>query len=263
MEVDSKIMGIILIGSKPKMIPVEYSDKLRPENGVCIKASSWPKYKLFDTKPIERLELPERIEEGSFNMEEDLSKIALSEDKKMLYCNLILPAYVKLEVFGRPKSWVCFDENVEIPALFPVHQDRLGRARLKYMQNPWMSITPSEVFSLRTGLRYARGHCVIAGLGLGWQLVQASKRKQVKKITLVEINESLVKMIMPRIRYMLECDVQIEIGSAHLIIPKLHADSALIDIFPQFGNNEFKKPPHIKKTWVWGGKVIDKLYHER
>ena len=104
---------------------------------------------------------------------------------------------------GARRGEVAFDGDVLIPAL----HERDARyadgspwqARNLWGSSPWMSHTPMEVFSLRGGTRRAKGSVVVAGLGLGQQLIDVSQRAAVKQLTLVECSQELVDWIMPRI----------------------------------------------------------------
>lgn len=116
-----------------------------------------------------------------------------------------------------------------------------------------MSLTPAEIMSMRSGLRVAKGHTIVAGLGLGHLLINVTKKTAVKKVTLVEISQDLVDWLFPRIKPYLEMDVEIIVADANEVIPGLEADVALIDIYETYGNKEFLAPhQHINKVWVWG-----------
>jgi len=179
---------------------------------------------------------------------------------------------------SRPGS-VIFDGPVIIPALF--HKD--DRGFTGWGAEPFMSLTPMEFFTLRAGTKLATGHVVIAGLGMGHQLIEVSKKKSVKKITVVEKSAELVRFIWPEIQKHLNMPVELIVGDAYEVLPSLTADIALIDIFPNYGGNKFEvrdlspdkymrrngrrrlnynfgwKPvpcPGIKRTWVWGAADV-------
>jgi hypothetical protein len=163
-----------------------------------------------------------------------------------------LPKGEKLHTWCGSKIWtVLFDGPVNIPAIY--RRDNLWEEKKLYDKNPWMSITPAEVMSMRTGLRFAKGHTIVAGLGLGHLLINVTQKKSVKKVTLVEINQDLVDWIYPRVKPHLEMAVEVIVGDARKVIPGLEADVALIDIDSKYGNNRFRAPTqHIGKVWVWG-----------
>jgi len=104
----------------------------------------------------------------------------------------------------------------------------------------------------------ARGHVVIAGLGLGHQLIEVTRRLQVKRVTLVERSQELVDWLLPVVRPHLRKPVRVIVGDAYTIIPTLRADIALVDIFPGYGGAQQKidaiarKTKGIRKFWGWG-----------
>jgi hypothetical protein len=172
---------------------------------------------------------------------------------------------VRLHPRGRPLlTWwgaevgtVVFDTDVIIPALYQARDpDEPGTRR--WNAAPWMSLTPAELMTLRPGTRLAKGKVVIAGLGLGHQLIEVSKRLQVKRIVIVELDQELVDWILPVIKPHVRKPLDVIVGDAYDVIPKLTADVALIDIFPGYGDGYrrvaelAKQTPGIKKFWGWG-----------
>ena len=172
---------------------------------------------------------------------------------------------VRIQRRGRPMlTWwgsqvgtVIFDDDVIIPALYERRpEDEPGPG--PWNQAPWMSLTPAELMTLRPGTRMAKGKVVIAGLGLGHQLIEVSKRLQVKRLVLVEVNQELVDWLLPAIKKHVRKPLEVVVGDAYEVIPRLAADVALIDIFPGYGDGYQKvaelarASPRIKKFWGWG-----------
>lgn len=181
------------------------------------------------------------------------------------YTEVVLSKGEWLQTFqGGKKGHVCFDGDVVIPRLNATlggHPDYGNQS--PFNSQPWMSITPMEVFTQRAGLRRAKGHVVIAGLGLGWLFLRVAERKQVKKITVIEISEELIDWVLPKChavtltgynngRHRTEIDVRC--GDAREIVPTIEADVALVDIAMGYGGNEFPKCPSIGHVWVWGSQ---------
>lgn len=220
---------------------VPYSPKMAWDPELNLTVDGWPEHKVFDVKPTNRVPLDTLLNKG-----EEFYK--LSPSKKWIYVDLTLPAGMQLKTFmsGGKRGTVVFDKDISIPSLF----------ELPDFDFPWMSITPMEVFSLRPGERLAKGHVVVAGLGLGWQLLQVANRKSVTKITLVERSQELVDWILPAIRERIPQRVELEVlvGDAFKLVPELTADVALFDVYPGFGFNEHPYCPNIKKTWAWGSR---------
>lgn len=153
---------------------------------------------------------------------------------------------------GSKLGTVLFDGPVRVPAIY-----RKWRGGEEYAEDPWMSLTPAEILSMQAGLRFAKGRTVVAGLGLGYLLINVTKKKSVKKVTLVEISQELVDWLLPKIKPHLGMDVDVIVGDANTVIPGLEADSALIDIDSTYGNNTFLAPhQHIDRVWVWGSAKI-------
>lgn len=167
-----------------------------------------------------------------------------------------LPAGTPLNTWrGSRIGTVMFDGPVLIPTIHQAH--RTGGGWRNY-NGPWMSQTPAEMISMRGGTKLAKGHTVIAGLGLGYQLIEVSKRKKVTKLTLVETSAGLVSWILPRVRPHLGCEIDVIVGDAYQVLPKLTADVALVDIFDTYGHNDEDQRRlrescfSIGHIWCWG-----------
>jgi hypothetical protein len=189
---------------------------------------------------------PNQVEKGQY---ED------SPSGDWRYTVNIVPSGAPLTTWrGSQMGTVMFDGPVEIPALYS--REKWGK-KVDYEKKPWMSITPAEIMSMRTGLRFARGHTVVAGLGLGHLLMEVTKKRSVKKVTLVEISQELIDWLYPRIKPHLKMDVDVIVGDAKHTIPGLEADAALVDIDESYGNNTFSAPwQHIPSRWVWGSAPV-------
>ena len=178
-----------------------------------------------------------------------------SPNKEFRYCIRLHRAGQQLMTwYGNQTGTVLFDSDVHIPAIFQCRDGEPG----VWNTFPWMSLTPAEILTLREGSRLAKGRVVIAGLGLGHQLIEVSKRLTVKEIVLVERSQELVDFYLPRVRPLVKKRLTVLVGDAHEIVPTLRADVALIDIFPAYGGNEAatrelaRRSPGIKKMWGWG-----------
>lgn len=71
------------------------------------------------------------------------------------------------------QDWDCFAKG-SVMFTGPVHIPILSRAG-----EAWMSLTPSEILTLREGNRIAKGHTLVAGLGMGW-LTQKLKNMRIE-----------------------------------------------------------------------------------
>ncbi|MCA9649912.1 MAG: hypothetical protein H6712_34645 [Myxococcales bacterium] len=181
-----------------------------------------------------------------------------SPSRRFRYCvRLHRAGHTLLTWWGNQVGTVLFDTDVIIPALYQARgPDDPGTGY--WGETPWMSLTPAELLTLRPGTRLARGRTIVAGLGLGHQLIEVSRRIQVKRVILVELDQELVDWILPRIRPHLRKPLDVHVGDAYEILPTLRADVALIDIFPGYGDG-FRRvaeladeSPGIKRFWGWG-----------
>lgn len=183
-----------------------------------------------------------------------------SPSGKYRYAKKVLPAGEKLSTWhGSRVGDVMFDGPVVIPGLW----ENQGYDA----ETPWMSITPAEMLSLRCGTRFAKGHTIVAGLGLGYQLMEVLKRKQVKRVTLVEKEQELVDWLWPVLVARLPSwdqppAIEVVVGDAYKVIPTLEADVCLLDIFTGYGCNKedgdkiARASPKVKKVWTWGSAPI-------
>ena len=59
----------------------------------------------------------------------------------------------------------------------------------------WMSLSPKEIESQELACRYARGHTVVMGLGLGWVAVNTALRSTVQHVTVVERDPEVIALL--------------------------------------------------------------------
>lgn len=208
---------------------------------LILKASSYKPARLWDVTPSD-VSLAHQIDRPD---DEHVD----SPEGTFRYTEVTLPKGTWLDtLMGNRRGQVCFDGDIVIPRINEMNHRHFD-------QSPWMSYTPMEVFSQRAGLRKAKGHTVIAGLGLGWLLSQVMKKRSVKKVTLVEISQELVDWILPRLN-LDESKLEVRVGDARRIVPRLTADVALTDIDPGYGSNTFPRCPKIGDVWTWGSGNI-------
>jgi hypothetical protein len=58
----------------------------------------------------------------------------------------------------------------------------------------WMSTSPTELESQEIGIRLARGHVLIFGLGMGWSAVNCALRPEVDAVTVVELDADVLAL---------------------------------------------------------------------
>jgi hypothetical protein len=158
-------------------------------------------------------------------------------------------------VYAAKHGSVLFDGDVRVPALYK-------RSRIwpdRFDDKPYMSLTPMEMFTLRGGTRRAKGDVILAGLGLGHQLIEVSKRKKVKRLRIIEINQVLVDWLWPHIEPHLQMPVEVIVGNAYKLIPETTADVVLLDTFKGYGSNHYERDDlrracgdRVGFIWAWG-----------
>lgn len=229
---------------------VPWTDTTRWQRELTIKASTYVAPSLFDVKPLPGPSL-RGAKPGS---------LVLSPSGRWAYCEKRLPRGSALDIYrGRSRGDVMFDGPVILPAL---HERWPSNTNDGWRPVPWMSITPMEILTLRAGTRLARGHVVVAGLGLGYQLAEVARRPKVTRVTLVERDPELVEWLMPRLTPRLGRPVDVIVDDAYAVLPKLAADVALVDIFAGYGCNGMEAAKlrndcrAIKKLWAWGAVEV-------
>ena len=75
-----------------------------------------------------------------------------------------------------------FSEKVSFPAIYE------GDV-------PWVSVCPSEISSMAEGIKKAHGRVLVLGLGLGYYLCRIAAKETVSRITVVELDERIVKIV--------------------------------------------------------------------
>lgn len=230
-----------------KMDPVAWDPKMPFSPGLNIKAGTYTQPSLFKVKPS--------VASDTNKVKNKRWKLAVSPDGKWCYRERIISAGGRLEtISGSRRGIVRFDGDAIIPML---HQKRSDG---KWMSGPWMSFTPLEFFTLRPGTKLAKGHTIVAGLGMGYQLEQVCKKRSVTKVTLIEYEQGLVDWILPHLDLNGK-EVEVVIGDANELLPNMEADVALVDIYETYGGNgemlKYKmRNSKIGKLWVWGSANI-------
>lgn len=228
---------------------IEWSPTIKWMPELNIIGASFKPTLLWDTKPA--LPQPNSMKPGEF---------IDSPTGQFRYINSKLSKGNVLRTwYGSKLGTVMFNDDIVTPVLF--EKDRWSSHQ--YRTEPWMGVTPAEIISLRGGIRIAKGRVVIAGLGLGYQLIEVSKKKQVNEIVLIEISQELVDWLLPVISPLIHKPLEVMVGDAEKIIPTLTADVALIDIFDSYGNNKYEvdriryESKKIPKVWGWGTATIN------
>lgn len=234
-----------------KMEPVPWDPKMPFSPGLNIRAGTYTQPSLFKVKPSDASD--------TNKVKNKRWKLAVSPDGKWCYRERAISAGGMLDtISGSRRGVVRFDGDALIPML---HQKRSDG---KWMSGPWMSFTPLEFFTLRPGTKLAKGHTIVAGLGMGYQLEQVCKKRSVTKVTLIEIDQELVDWILPQLDLNGK-EVKVIIGDAEKLLLDMKADVALVDIYKSYGSNgdmlrwnmsRGVNKHSIGKLWIWGSASI-------
>ncbi len=219
-----------------------------------LRASTYNPPSLFEVEPTPT----SRVNQTAMHPEQFVT----SPCGQWLYREIVLAAGHKLATFsGRDRGDVMFDGDVLLPA---IHGKAHRKSALTWETDPWMSLSPMEIMSLRTGTRRAKGVVVLTGLGMGHQLVEVCKRRKVTRVILVEIDQGIVDWILPRLDLHGK-EVEVIVGDAEEVVPTLTADVALLDHFSGWGCNNIDRDEIARNTrrhpdgdigffWAWGGR---------
>lgn len=70
---------------------------------------------------------------------------------------------------------------------------------VKQSGREWMLITPNEIETMREPVARAFGHVITYGLGLGYFAFMASEKEEVRSVTVVERDESVIRLFKKHI----------------------------------------------------------------
>jgi hypothetical protein len=148
--------------------------------------------------------------------------------------------------YGSKIGKVSFTDEVLIPVMASSYET-------------WMSLTPMEIMSQRTGVKRSKGNVLIGGLGMGWFAMRCLERKQVKSVTVYERNidvidffgQPLVERFGDRIQFVCDDAYNAEFHKY---------DSILFDIWPDIsGKYDDRRWEELTytypKAWGWGYKI--------
>jgi hypothetical protein len=128
---------------------------------------------------------------------------------------------------------------------------------------PWMSPTPSEVWSQRPGLRAARGRVLVGGLGLGWFAQAVREKKGVREVVVVERDPDIAAYFGDHARRFLGVPFRVEVADFYEYAEARHGefDSIVADIWKEFGDAGWDRRFQALKrsagcrVWGWGDYV--------
>jgi len=230
--------------SRLRSTPIQdWSDKIKWSPLMHISAASYRPFiePLFDIAPT-KLEAPKEnaVRFGPWG-----------------YQNFILPKGEPLFTNqGTRRGDVIFDDDVVIPKLWKERTD-----------NVWMSLTPMEMLTQRPGMRLARGHVLIGGLGMGWALKEIVKLKRVSRVTVAEASKDIVewfgKDLVAKVAASSGKEVALIHDDAYAVAHNAFDafDAFIFDIWSGYGGarHDFqwktlkrRAESENKRAWAWG-----------
>lgn len=153
---------------------------------------------------------------------------------------------------GIAKTDVQFTGPVMIPML---KGPTPGRA-----QPFWMSLTPMEVFSLREGIRQAKGKVLCAGLGMGWMTMRILEKLDVEHVTQIELSPYVINFSGNPLQEQFPGKLNLVCADAWNYLDTIDLndfDSIIFDIWPQYGSAHLDRRFQQLKSlhpnvWGWG-----------
>lgn len=134
----------------------------------------------------------------------------------------------------REMGRVTFDGNVNLLVMTEFrHDDR----------TVWMSLTPSEVISQRSGLRTATGNVLMGGLGLGWLAVRVLQLEKVEHLTVVERDLDLINLVGSPLKKRFGSRLSILHQDFYSVATQdfAHYDAVLADIWKSYGDARYDR----------------------
>lgn len=127
----------------------------------------------------------------------------VSPNSTFAYCNRWLPEGMPLKIWERPgqNGIVFWNGDIVNPCLIDLTiESRSGCRFPTSMPYPervqrgavWMSLTPLEMLSQRSGIKRAKGKVLVGGLGMGWFLRKVCEKPEVEEVIVVEISKDLL-----------------------------------------------------------------------
>jgi hypothetical protein len=121
----------------------------------------------------------------------------------------------------------------------------------------WMSLTPMEIYTLREAIRIARGHVLIAGLGMGWLTRRILESPKVTKVTQIEMEPMVIDFFGTPLKEMFGDKLEIIQGDVYEFLKTPHSyNSYIFDIWDSLGaaedDEEFQELKETVNAWGWG-----------
>lgn len=185
------------------------------------------------------------------------------------YGNFLNHAYAPQPHFDQG-GFTIWNGDVVLPALSDMNRRSSDGVRFKSKTSEfrracdgavWMSLTPAEMLSQRSGIQKAEGKVLVGGLGIGWFLRKVCEKQTVNEVVLVEKSQELLDWYGYDLcqRYAKVTDVICD--DVFAVIEKFPDHQLLLDIWPVYrGRESAQTDPRLKairahagdRVWAWG-----------
>ena len=155
----------------------------------------------------------------------------------------------KNEKYPAYRGMICddlmlLDGFVEIPPLGFFEEDFYFPAVLED-GNEWMTLTPVDLDTSEEAIAEAHGRVVTFGLGLGYYVSMASRKPEVKSVTVVEKSEKVIKLfcdyVLPQLEHPEKIKIVCDDGVRYAkdIMTSENFDVAFVDMWRDASDGEY------------------------
>ncbi|MEJ1969881.1 MAG: hypothetical protein WDN03_14785 [Rhizomicrobium sp.] len=132
----------------------------------------------------------------------------------------------------------------------------------------WMSTTPWEIESQEIGVKAARGHAAVLGLGLGWQAANVALNPNVERVTVVEHDPQVMELVraqgvFEQLPQEARDKIELVQADANAWRPQDRVDTLLADIWAKTtGENRVRDYRSMQDNigaaaaYFWGQEVV-------
>jgi spermidine synthase len=142
----------------------------------------------------------------------------------------------------------------------PVHIPMLTRENIYGETQVWMSLTPMEVMSQKSGLDFAQGRTLIGGLGLGWLTSKVLEKPEVSQVVQIELDPHVLEFFGRPLSYLYPDKLDLVEANVWEFLENTaleQFDTILLDIWPRY--NDARRDQNLKelrklhsRVWAWG-----------
>jgi hypothetical protein len=241
---------------RPPVYEAWDEDRTQFRHTLRLDAATYMPDRLFDIAPVQ----PHEVSTG---------EAVISPSECFAYQNRILPAGKPLNLYGKQHGIVVWNGDVVIPGLIDLTRwrdtgdhfsDHTSLSLRMQAGAIWMSLTPMEMMTQRSGVKLASRTVVIGGLGLGWLLRKVCEKPEVEQVIVVEKSQEVLDWYgfrmcsrFGKVSEVICDDVYRHIGkhgvAARYLLDIWHLYSGAADdhrLVP------FRRKINKRRLWAWG-----------